>query len=279
METLAPLTMAAATTALVMYPVDVVRALRMASAGGKETFSLSGFIKTHGVKGLASQGAMAEIVKSSVMRVSKFFFFPISCRAVFGRGASELSPWQKGLAGALATVPEIFMITPLELAKLGLQTDTKNEFKNSSSRLLRHLYTHRGGVGSLWSGWSGLQFRNGVWTGTYFATLQSFKNVIEPSVVNIGLPQGVAQFSAGFAAGTFAACFNTPADVVRSVVQRQMLSDPARPAYGISLRGIMEHVQMTKTLAREQGIAKGLFPGFGFKARFVFFFGFYIYLF
>jgi hypothetical protein len=81
METLAPLTCAAATTAFVMYPVDVVRALKMASAGGKEAFSLTGFIKSHGVKGLASQGAMAEIVKSRYLNLlnlclaSLFFFF------------------------------------------------------------------------------------------------------------------------------------------------------------------------------------------------------------
>ena len=200
------------------------------------------------------------------MRRRQFFFFPVSCRAVWGKGSKDLSPLQKGIAGALATVPEILMITPLELAKLGLQTDKKNEFRNSSSRMLRHIYETRGGVGALWSGWTGLQFRNGLWTGTYFATLQSFKNVIEPQVLNMGLPQGVAQFTAGFCAGTFAACFNTPADVVRSVVQRQMMSDPSRPAYGISPKGFAEHVRVLRTLARDQGVAKGLFPGFGFKA-------------
>ena len=56
MDTLAPLTLAAGTTALVMYPVDVARALKMASAGG-EVFSFGDFVKTHGVRGLASQGA------------------------------------------------------------------------------------------------------------------------------------------------------------------------------------------------------------------------------
>merc|ERR1711991_617233 len=205
MASLAPLTCAAATTAFVMYPVDVVRALRMASAGGTESFSLGGFIKSHGLKGLASQGAFAEIFKSSVMRVSKFFFFPLSCQLAWGQGPSELSPLKKGIAGAMATVPEILLITPLELAKLGLQTDGTNQFKNSSGKLLSHLSRNRGGVGALWSGWTGLRFRNGVWTGTYFATLQSFKNAIEPRAAAMGLPVSVANFSSGFLAGTFAA--------------------------------------------------------------------------
>lgn len=210
---------------------------------------------------------MAEIVKSSVMRVSKFFFFPLSCSALWGtKKVSELTPVKKGLAGALATVPEIFMITPLELAKLGLQTDSKKEFGNSSSKILRHIYNTRGGVGALWSGWTGLQFRNGVWTGAYFASLGSFKSTIEPPVKSWGLPQDVAQFTSGFCAGTFAACFNTPADVVRSVVQRQMLSDPTRKAYGISFGGVAEHITCTGKLIRDRGVSKGLFPGFGFKA-------------
>ena len=249
-----------------MYPVDVLRALKMASAGGREVFSLADFIKTHGIKGLASQGALAEITKSSLMRVSKFFFFPLSCQFVWGRGSKDLSPLQKGIAGALATAPEILMITPLELAKLGLQTDSKKEFGNSSSKMLRHIYHTRGGVGALWSGWTGLQFRNGLWTGTYFATLSSFRDAIEPRVVSMGLPQTVAQFTAGFCAGTFAACFNTPADVVRSVVQRRMISEPNRIGYGISPKGAAEHFQVLKSLIREQGVSKGLFPGFGFKA-------------
>lgn len=210
---------------------------------------------------------MAEIVKSSVMRVSKFFFFPLACNGLWGtKKMAELTPLKKGLAGAMATVPEIFLITPLELAKLGLQTDAKNEYKNSSSKILRHIYSTRGGVGALWSGWAGLQLRNGVWTGTYFACLGSFKTAIEPPVKRVGLPQDVAQFTSGFLAGVFAATFNTPMDVVRSVVQRQMLSDPTRKAYGISPGGVAEHVVCLGKLIRERGVSKGLYPGFGFKA-------------
>ena len=90
MDTLAPLTLAAGTTALVMYPVDVARALKMASAGG-EVFSFGDFVKTHGVRGLASQGALAEIVKSSLMRVSKVGTVLLRvgvCRALASRSRS-----------------------------------------------------------------------------------------------------------------------------------------------------------------------------------------------
>jgi hypothetical protein len=110
-----------------------------------------------------------------------------------------------------------------------------------------------------------MQFRNGMWTGTYFATLASFKEQIEPIAQSVGLPQGVAQFCAGFSAGTFAAIFNTPADVVRSVVQRRMFSEPTRKAHGISPAGVVEHVVLAQKLLRAKGV-RGLYPGFGFKA-------------
>eukprot|EP00501_MAST-03F_sp_TOSAG23-6_P002607 GSMAST32.ASY1.ANO1.2748.1 assembled CDS len=275
MSTLIPLTLAAGTTATIMYPVDVVRALRMASAGGTETFSITKFIKTHGVRGLASQGAVAEIVKSSVMRVSKFFFFPLTCNGMFGASSKELAPWQKGLAGCAATIPEIFLITPLEGAKLGLQTDSTKRYSNSMTNIMKHVYQTRG-LGGLWTGWAGLQLRNGLWTGTYFATLSSFKEVIEPGVVGVGLPQGVAQFTAGFCAGTFAAAFNTPADVIRTIVQRRMFNEitasmkgssevtVTRTGFSLGL-GFPEHFRVFKEIIGKSGI-KGVYPGFGFKA-------------
>lgn len=262
-DTLAPLTAAAASTATIMYPVDVIRAIRMTSAGG-ESFSVASFIRTHGLKGMATQGATAEIVKSSVMRVSKFFFFPIACQQLWGAGSNDLTPIQKGISGALATVPEILLISPMECAKLGLQTDFEKTHKNSMTNIMRHIHQTRGWRG-LWSGWTGMQLRNGLWTGFYFATLASFKEVIEPTVCGAGMPLGVAQFMAGFSAGTFAALFNTPADVVRSVVQRRMFAEPHRPAYGISPRGAAEHVDVLVDLIHRKGI-RGIYPGFGFKA-------------
>jgi hypothetical protein len=79
-DTLLPLTAAAVSTAAIMYPVDVARALKMSSAGGPAV-SIADFYKSHGLKGFVSQGVIPELVKSSSMRVSKFFFSPsfVSC--------------------------------------------------------------------------------------------------------------------------------------------------------------------------------------------------------
>lgn len=60
-----------------MYPVDVVRALKMASATGGG-YTIGEFVKVHGVKGLMSQGVVPEVIRATWMRVLKFFFFPIT---------------------------------------------------------------------------------------------------------------------------------------------------------------------------------------------------------
>lgn len=148
----------------------------MSSAGGP-AFSLSDFYKTHGIKGFVSQGVIPELVKSSSMRVSKFFFFPIVCNGMWGKAPPKASGLEKGLAGALATVPEILMIAPMEVAKIGLQLDRENKFKNNSRAFVSHIYSTKG-MSGLYSGWAGMQWRQSWWTGTYFATLSWWKQMV-----------------------------------------------------------------------------------------------------
>jgi solute carrier family 25 2-oxodicarboxylate transporter 21 len=126
-STLAPLTGAAVSTAGLMYPVDVLRALTMASAGTAGGFNAGEYYRKFGWRGFVSKGVVPEIAKSSVMRISKFFFFPIICEKGFGSAPGQTSPAKKALAGALATVPEILMISPLEVAKIGMQLDHENK--------------------------------------------------------------------------------------------------------------------------------------------------------
>ncbi|GBG34672.1 Phosphate carrier protein, mitochondrial [Hondaea fermentalgiana] len=263
-STLAPLTAAAVSTAVIMYPVDVMRALTMASAGTKEGFSVTAHYQKHGVKGFVSKGVLPEIAKSTVMRVSKFFFFPVICNNLHGKPAKDCSVGQKAIAGALATVPEIIMISPLEVAKIGMQLDHENKFKNNSRVFIQEMYKTRG-VGGLYVGWAGMQWRQCFWTGTFFATLQWWKNTVEPPMVNVGVPNAVATLVAGFLAGFFATFPNAPGDVVRSVVQKRVFADPTRPAYGISPAGVAEHITVAKEIVASSGI-RGLYSGLGFKA-------------
>mmetsp|Transcript_13603 Transcript_13603/g.22198 ORF Transcript_13603/g.22198 Transcript_13603/m.22198 type:complete len:317 (+) Transcript_13603:74-1024(+) len=262
--TLLPLTSAAVATATIMYPVDVMRALTMASAGSKEPFSIGAYYQKFGVKGFVSKGVLPEIAKSTVMRVSKFFFFPILCNGLYDKKPSECSVFQKAGAGALATVPEILMISPLEVAKIGMQLDVENKFNNNSRKFVRHMYDTRG-INGLYTGWAGMQWRQCMWTGTYFATLSLWKSTVEPPMLSVGIPQPIATLTAGFLAGFFATFPNAPGDVVRSVVQKKLFQDPSRKAYGIGIGGIREHIIVAREIVASSGF-KGLYSGLGFKA-------------
>jgi solute carrier family 25 2-oxodicarboxylate transporter 21 len=262
-DTLLPLTAAAVSTAAIMYPVDVARALKMSSAGGPAV-SIADFYKSHGLKGFVSQGVIPELVKSSSMRVSKFFFFPQFCQLFWGKGPSKSTPLEKGLAGAVATVPEILMISPMEVAKIGLQLDRENKFKNNSTAFARHIYETKG-LSGLYSGWAGMQWRQSFWTGTYFATLSSWKGLVEPPIRQAGGGDALANLTSGFLAGVFASIPNAPGDVVRSVVQKKLFQEPGRVAKGISLGGIMEHISVANEIIGARGIT-ALYAGFGFKA-------------
>jgi len=248
-----------------MYPVDVMRALKMSSAGSGESFSLGAHYRTFGIKGFVSQGVIPELVKSSSMRVSKFFFFPIVCNGLWGKDPSKSTALEKGLAGALATVPEILMISPMEVAKIGLQLDRENKYKNNSVNFAKDIYAKHG-ISGLYSGWAGMQWRQSWWTGTYFATLSWWKKQTEPPLKDAGVPVFVANIISGFLAGCFASIPNAPGDVVRSVVQKKLFQEPGRTAKGISPAGVLEHIAVAQEIVAARGVFKGLYAGFGFKA-------------
>lgn len=164
LDTLPPIATACAITAVAMYPVDVARALKMASATGPVKYTMGEFVKTHGIKGTLSQGVAPEVARATWMRVLKFFFFPITHEAMWGKPTSKGTPLEKGLAGAIAVIPEVATITTLELAKIGLQLDKEKKYSNSAVALIKDVWKRGGFVGSM-AGWQGVQARQMLWTG------------------------------------------------------------------------------------------------------------------
>ena len=126
-STLAPISAGCAASAIVMYPMDVVRALRMASASeavSRSTYQLlSDFISAHGLLGLAKQGVLPEIARATTMRVVQFFSYPLIHEAIFSKKPAEGTAGTKLVSGGLAALPAAVAITPLENAKIALQLD------------------------------------------------------------------------------------------------------------------------------------------------------------
>jgi len=262
LDTLPPICGGALVTSVVMYPVDVVRAICMANPGTGAGAALSGFLQAHGVMGFVKQGLMAEVTRASISRAIKFFMQPIVHRSLYGKPETQGTPISKGLAGAIGTVPEVLAISPLENIKLAAQLDKEGKFKGSAD-IAKHIMKTRG-FGGLMIGYAGMQVRQCLWTGGFFLTLDVYKGAVA-NVVSNKLAQDVLS---GFAAGATGTAFNCWTDVCRSIVQKKALAETFDPA--IPRPGAMEPFNPAPFFAEAANLAKtrglaGLYAGVGPK--------------
>ena len=199
------------------------------------------------------------------MRVLKFFLFPIAHRALYDRNPSEGTVLTKASAAALCSLPEGMTIAPIETAKIGLQLDKTNVYKNNMGKFISSTIAERGWVG-LFNGYFGIAYRQTSWTAAYFASLSSFKSVAG-EVVPDTWPK-TQNMAGGMAAGMFGACFNTPGDVIRSTIQKRFLATaPVKTDFSPSLLtgAVKEFVATGAEIVGAKGV-QGLWTGFTFKA-------------
>jgi len=261
-DTLPPICAGAVVTSVIMYPVDVVRAICMSNPGTGAGEALSGFLKTHGVMGFVKQGLVAEVTRASISRAIKFFMQPIVHKSLYGMPETKGTPVSKGLAGAIGTVPEVVAISPLENIKLAAQLDKEGRFKGSAD-IAKHILNTRG-VHGLMIGWFGMQVRQCLWTGGFFLTLDWYKGNVK-AVVSNNLACDVLS---GFAAGATGTAFNCWTDVCRSVVQKNALADTfdasiPRPS-AASAYSPGPFVAQVAKIGAERGMG-GLYAGVGPK--------------
>lgn len=252
-----------------MYPVDVVRALKMSAASDGKVASTTELLKEfharHGLKGFVSQGVVPEMIRATYMRVLKFFLFPITHKAMFGKPETQGGPFSKAAAAAVASLPEGFTIQPIEVSKIALQLDKTNKYNNNASAVIKDIMATRGWTG-LFIGYFGIQYRQTSWTAAYFATLSSFSKMSKTVVPDDW--KMTQNLLGGFAAGMFGAVFNTPGDVIRSAQQKSiMAAAPVKHSFspGLVMSGVSSFFAMGAKIAAEKGVG-GLYSGFSFKA-------------
>lgn len=219
-DTLPPVTAAAVVTSITMYPVDVIRAICMANPGITPPVALQNFVANHGLKGFVQQGLAAEITRASFSRMIKFWLQPIAHQRFYGKPEGKGTPLSKGISGAIATIPEVMAISPLENIKIAEQLDTQKRF-NGAASVCKHLMQTRGILGGFYCGWFGMQMRQCLWTGTFFLTLDVSKGFCKNQ---LGLGGLSADVISGFGSGAFGVMVMCWTDVVRSVVQKEAIN-------------------------------------------------------
>lgn len=263
LATLPPVTGAAMVTSIVMYPADVIRAVCMSNPGTGPITAVGQFVGTHGMKGFVQQGLAAEITRASFSRMIKFWLQPIAHKAVYGKPETQGTPVSKGLSGAMATIPEVIVISPLENMKLAEQLDKDKRF-NGMMDTARHIQKTRG-LSGFYTGYVGMQIRQCLWTGGFFVSLDVFKGVAKNATDN-KLAQDIMS---GFMAGVFGTTLNCWTDVCRSVIQKRAIEatfDPANKGEGFFQACLNPgpFFNQASTIMGERGLA-GLYSGYGIK--------------
>lgn len=269
-----PILASAFCAAAIMYPVDLVRALQMSNAGGSgpkltTVQLLSNFRKAHGFSGFFTQGLAPELARSTWMRFIKFSLFPVVHQALHGIPESAGNGLQKAVAAIVAAVPEALSIMPLEVAKISLQLDASNKFRNNAFEAMGAVWRDKG-MSGMSVGYLGVQYRQAMWSAGYFASIRYFERGVDSTLAalwggadfKIRSPSAAifSQLLSGFLAGVFGAAINTPGDTLRTVLQKKVLS----------VAGPVSHAGPTllsvgKEIVSQRGVY-GLYAGFGFKA-------------
>lgn len=268
-QTLAPVLCAAFTAAAVLYPLDLIRALKMANAANQKPSGvlLQNFVKIHGLQGFFTQGLAPELGRSTWIRLIKFGLFPFVHRAVSGVSEAQGSAGTRVVAAILTSVPEAISIMPLEISKIVLQLDKTNAYRNNMFRAMSAVHKKTGLMGLYTTGYWGVQYRQAAWSAAYFASISSFKKLTDYAIEMIGegyfeaahpdRSAAVSTAMSGFLAGVFGAAINTPGDTVRSTIQKRLLG--ATVGKTTTLIGVGKEIYLTKGVL-------GLYSGFTYKA-------------
>ena len=132
---------------------------------------------------------------------------------------------------------------------------------------MKAIFDERGPTGFL-IGYTGIQYRQAVWSACYFASLNEFEKIVTTCVqhfkkdVDFKRDKGLKMFTqlvSGFAAGVFGAAFNTPGDTIRTTIQKSVLSASSRSTTMPTFLGTAQDI------IRKRGVS-ALYAGFGSKA-------------
>jgi hypothetical protein len=208
------------------------------------------------------------------MRFIKFALFPIVHLSIFQTSENFGTPFSKAITAIIGSIPEALSIMPLEIAKIALQLDSENLYRNNMFIAMEKVYSQQG-ISGFAVGYFGIQLRQAAWSAGYFASIKFFESNINKLIrifnnedLSIQASQSVekyrviSQLLSGFLAGMFGAAINTPFDTIRSTLQKRALSGLIKGQnhkLGVSLLGVGQDIVSSKGIS-------GLYTGFAFKA-------------
>merc|ERR1712025_1037464 len=182
---------------------------------------------------------------------------------MYGKAVKDGTPFSKGAAGALGTIPEVIAISPLENMKLVSQLDSEGKFKGNGD-IVRHLLRTRGFFGGLYIGYLGMQARQILFTGGSFGTMGLFSDLVRQAGVSNKL---VADILGGFGSGIVGVLLNCWAEVARTGIQKKVVADTFNPEIKAppvtDIINPMVLANAVSEIVAAKGVVGGLYAGVG----------------
>ncbi|KAL6911949.1 hypothetical protein ACP4OV_000754 [Aristida adscensionis] len=229
-----------------LHPVDTVKTIIQANSSGQSSFyhTLRRTLVERGILGLYG-GLASKLACSAPISAIYTLTYEIVKGALLPILPKEYHSIAHCAAGGCSSIATSFVFTPSECIKQQMQVGS--QYQNCWNALVGCL--KRGGIASLYAGWGAVLCRNIPHSIVKFYAYESLKQfMLESAPTNAKLDSGQTLLCGGFA-GSTAALFTTPFDVVKTRVQLQALSPGSR------YEGVLHAL---KEIFRQEGL-RGLY--------------------
>ncbi|KAL9246713.1 hypothetical protein vseg_020212 [Gypsophila vaccaria] len=236
---------------LCLHPVDTVKTVLQSSQAGQKSLSYIGqsIIAERGLSGLY-RGISSNISTSAPISALYTFTYESVKGVLLPSLAKEYHSIAHCTAGGCASIATSFIFTPSDHIKQQMQVNSK--YRNCWNAALRII--EKGGLLSLYAGWGAVLCRNIPHSIIKFYTYESLKQKFISSELPDNQPKASQTLLCGGLAGSAAALFSTPFDVVKTRLQTQM------PGSARKYQNILNALHQIRGQEGVKGLYRGLIP-------------------
>ncbi|XWS38366.1 hypothetical protein CRYUN_Cryun19dG0125100 [Craigia yunnanensis] len=236
---------------LCLHPVDTVKTVIQSCRAEQKSICYIGrsIISERGLAGLY-RGIASNIASSAPISALYTFSYESVKGALLPLFPKEYHSLAHCMAGGCASVATSFIFTPSERIKQQMQVGL--HYQNCWNALVGII--KKGGFPSLYTGWVAVLCRNVPHSIIKFYTYESLKQVMLTSLQSSAQPNTLQTLVCGALAGSTAALFTTPFDVVKTRLQTQIPGSLSR------YNSVYHALQDIRTHEGLKGLYRGLIP-------------------
>ncbi|KAJ6326757.1 hypothetical protein OIU78_013777 [Salix suchowensis] len=233
---------------LCLHPIDTVKTVIQSCPAEQKSISCIGrsIVSERGVTGLY-RGISSNIASSAPISAIYTFTYESVKGSLLPHFPKEHYSFAHCIAGGCASIATSFVFTPSERVKQQMQIGS--HYNNCWSALVGII--GKGGFHSLYAGWGAVLCRNIPQSVIKFYTYESLKQSMLSSQNSSAQPNTLQTLVCGGLAGSTAALFTTPFDVVKTRLQTQIPGSMS--PYGNVFHALEE-------IGKKEGL-KGLYRG------------------